>query len=177
MPFPCPIGTYCRTGATHNIQCSEIFKAAKVFRWIFCPFGSTSLKAVVRAPLDSTVHGVRKRTGRHKRQVTLYEAIVCPEGMLPWSWEYGAYRLLSRTYNPFKGSQIVPRVRRVMPRLETNTATDLPSWLVCMSEGLCSCCPMPAGYFVPVLLLCSQMKHTVGGIIIQPQVHGRWLVL
>ena len=168
MPFPCPIGTYCRTGATHNDTVQRNFsRPQKCLDGFFCPFGSTSPEGSGPCPTGFYCPRRTEKNGPlQKQQVTLYEAIVCPEGMYcPGVGNTGPIDCYPGTYNPFKGQSncttcpsghICPGWKRTQPLI-------CPAGFVCMSEGLSApVVQCPAGYFCRAGTFTMQPNETYG---------------
>ena len=168
MPFPCPIGTYCRTGATHNDTVQRNFsRPQKCLDGFFCPFGSNSPEGSGPCPTGFYCPRRTEKNGPlQKQQVTLYEAIVCPEGMYcPGVGNTGPIDCYPGTYNPFKGQSncttcpsghICPGWKRTQPLI-------CPAGFVCMSEGLSApVVQCPAGYFCRAGTFTMQQNETYG---------------
>jgi hypothetical protein len=168
VPFPCPIGTYCRTGATHNDTVQRNFsRPQRCLDGFFCPFGSNSPEGSGPCPTGFYCPRRTEKDGPLQRQqVTLYEALVCPEGMYcPGVGNTGPIDCYPGTYNPFKGQSncttcpsghICPGWKRTQPLI-------CPAGFVCMSEGLSApVVQCPAGYFCRAGTFTLQPNETYG---------------
>ena len=147
MPFPCPIGTYCRTGATHNDTVQRNFsRPQKCLDGFFCPFGSNSPEGSGPCPTGFYCPRRTEKNGPlQKQQVTLYDAIVCPEGMYcPGVGNTGPIDCYPGTYNPFKGQSncttcpsghICPGWKRTQPLFTQVLYACLRAYLLLLSNA------------------------------------------
>ena len=138
-PFPCPIGHYCRSGATSQIPIPKNFSTPqRCYDGFFCPRGSFSPEGSGPCP-----------TGYFCP--TQLDALVCPQGhYCPGVGNSYPLECYPGTYNPFDGGSncTVCPTGHICPSWGTLLPEKCPAGFVCMALGLSYPVVLcPQGYF------------------------------
>lgn len=138
-PFPCPIGHYCRSGATSQISIPKNFSTPqRCFDGFFCPRGSISPEGSGPCP-----------TGYFCP--TQLDAVICPQGhYCPGVGNSYPLECYPGTFNPFDGRSncTVCPTGHICPSWGTLLPELCPAGFVCMALGLSFPVVLcPQGYF------------------------------
>ena len=138
-PWPCPIGSYCRTGVTSQTGIPKNFSTPqRCFDGFFCPRGSISPEGTGPCPNGYFCP-------------TQLDAIICPRGhYCPGVGNRSPVECYPGTYNPFEGRAncTVCPTGHVCPGWGTLLPELCPAGYVCMSLGLSFPVAMcPQGYY------------------------------